>query len=146
MGEPPAAVAKPAASCPKDPSPMTFPTATIRIPQKAGDARPMHVELATTPDQTARGLMYRRSMAPDGGMLFDLRIRRPQAFWMRNTCIPLDMFFIDEDGLIVGILEQVPTLNDEERTVGCPSRYVLETNAGFARKQGIKPGQRVQLP
>jgi uncharacterized membrane protein (UPF0127 family) len=104
------------------------------------------VELANTPQETARGLMYRRSMPADHGMLFDLRVRKPQAFWMRNTCIPLDMFFIDDDGLIVGILEQVPVLNEDERSVGCPSRYVLEMNAGFARKHGIKAGQHVKLP
>ncbi len=85
-------------------------------------------------------------MPDDHGMLFDLHTRKVQGFWMRNTCIPLDMMFLDGDGTIVGILEQVPVLNEEERTVGCPSRYVLETNAGFARKHGIKAGQKVKLP
>ena len=125
---------------------MKMPIAQIHF--EGGDlaGKPLSVELATKPAETARGLMYRRSMAPDQGMLFDLGGRKVQAFWMRNTCIPLDMFFVDDDGLIVGILEQVPVLNEDARSVDCPSRYVLEMNAGFARKHGIKPGQRLKLP
>jgi hypothetical protein len=65
---------------------------------------------------------------------------------MHNTCLPLDMFFIDEDETIVGIVENVPVLNDEERKASCPSRYVLETNAGWARAHGVRPGQHVVLP
>lgn len=118
---------------------VSFPDARSALPS-------IEVELATTSAETARGLMYRRFLPDDHGMLFDLHTRKVQAFWMRNTCIPLDMMFVDEDGTIVGILEQVPVLNEEERTVGCPSRYVLETNAGFARKHGIKAGQKVKLP
>jgi len=62
---------------------------------------------------------------------------------MRNTCLPLDMLFVDEDGTIVGIVENVPVLNDSERAVACPSRYVLEVNAGFTRKHGLAPGQHI---
>jgi uncharacterized membrane protein (UPF0127 family) len=64
---------------------------------------------------------------------------------MHNTCIPLDLLFIDEDGLIVGIVESAPTLNDDSRGVGCPSRFVLEVNAGWSRRHGVRPGQRVRL-
>ncbi|HEX7602742.1 MAG TPA: DUF192 domain-containing protein, partial [Polyangiaceae bacterium] len=66
--------------------------------------------------------------------------------WMHNTCISLDMMFIDEDGTIVGILENVPTLNDEARTVGCPSRYVLEVNGGWSRRHGVSAGQKAVIP
>jgi len=106
----------------------------------------IQAELARTPAETTKGLMYRTTMPADQGMLFRLGERRLQAFWMRNTCLPLDMFFIDEDETIVGIVENVPVLNEEERKVSCPSRYVLETNAGWARSHGVRPGQHVVLP
>lgn len=134
-----------ASSCPVDPGAMTMKTARVSFPE-ASPATSIDVELASSPDETARGLMYRRTMPADHGMLFDLKSRKVQTFWMHNTCIPLDMLFVDEDGLVVGILEQVPVLNDDARTVGCPSRYVLETNAGYARKHGIKAGQKIKLP
>jgi uncharacterized membrane protein (UPF0127 family) len=95
---------------------------------------------------TARGLMYRKSLAEDRGMLFDLQVRDDHKFWMHNTCIPLDLLYIDEDGLVVGLVENAPTLNDEARGVGCPSLYVLEVNAGWARRRGVKAGQHVTIP
>jgi uncharacterized membrane protein (UPF0127 family) len=79
-------------------------------------------------------------------MLFDLTTREDHKFWMHNTCIPLDLMYVDDDGLIVGIVENAPTLNDEPRGVGCPSRYVIEVNAGWARRHGVKAGQSVRLP
>jgi uncharacterized membrane protein (UPF0127 family) len=103
-------------------------------------------ELVRSEHDTMRGLMYRRSMAPDHGMLFDLRVREDHKFWMHNTCIPLDLLYIDVDGLIVGIAENAPTLSDDTIGVGCPSRWVLEVNAGWTRRHGVKAGQRVELP
>jgi uncharacterized membrane protein (UPF0127 family) len=103
------------------------------------------VEIARAEEETSRGLMYRTSMAEDHGMIFAMD-RREHTFWMRNTCIPLDMMFIDRDGTIVGIEENVPTLNDKERTTGCISTHVLEVNAGWSRRHGVKPGQKVKLP
>jgi len=104
-------------------------------------------ELANTPAETERGLMFRTQMPEEQGMLFDLGTPHSEhSFWMRNTCIPLDMLFIDTDGLIVGILENVPTLNDAERTVGCPSAWVLEMNAGWGRRHGVRAGQTMKLP
>jgi uncharacterized membrane protein (UPF0127 family) len=93
-----------------------------------------------------RGLMYRKSMPADRGMLFDLRVRDDHKFWMHNTCIPLDLVYIDTDGLVVGIVENAPTMNDDSRGVGCSSRYVLEVNAGWTRKHGVKAGQHAKLP
>lgn len=104
------------------------------------------VEIARSHDETSRGLMYRTELGESAGMLFDMRERSVHTFWMRNTCIPLDMVFVDEDGTIVGIAESVPVLNDTPRTVGCPSRWVIETRAGACRKHGVRPGQRVKLP
>lgn len=116
---------------------MTFP--------ETGDAG-VEAELARTTRETMRGLMYRRSMPDDHGMLFWMRARDDHSFWMHNTCIPLDLVYIDDDGLVVGIVENAPTLNDESRGVGCPSVWVLEVNAGWTRRHGVRAGQRVTLP
>jgi uncharacterized membrane protein (UPF0127 family) len=89
--------------------------------------------------------MFRTSLAEDRGMLFQMSERSVHAFWMHNTCIPLDMLFIAADGVIEGILEQVPVLNDDPRAVPCPARYVLEVNAGFCRRHSVKAGMRVRI-
>jgi uncharacterized membrane protein (UPF0127 family) len=107
---------------------------------------PVKAELARADSERARGLMFRTSLAEDRGMLFQMGDRSVHAFWMHNTCIPLDIMFIDDDGTIVGIEENVPTLNDDERSVGCPSSWVLEVNAGWSRRHGVRPGQHVRLP
>jgi uncharacterized membrane protein (UPF0127 family) len=133
----------PAASCPPDPTGRPdLRVAKVRIPAAGAEVR---VEVAQRDEHRMRGLMYRTSMAPDQGMLFIFEQRQPLRFWMRNTCLPLDMLFIDQDGLIVGIEENVPTLNDNGYQVGCPGQYVLEVNAGWSRTHGVKPGQFVQI-
>jgi uncharacterized protein len=116
----------------------------VTFPEVGGVA--VDAELVRTEHDTMRGLMYRKSMGAEHGMLFDLTVRDDHKFWMHNTCIPLDLLYIDEDGLIAGIVENAPTMNDESRGVGCPSRWVLEVNAGWSRRHGVKAGQRVRLP
>ena len=114
------------------------------------DASPsvnISAELAITEDERARGLMYRTHLADGTGMLFVSKgPERIQRFWMHNTCIPLDMMFIDKDGYIAGILENVPPMNDKSRSIPCPVKYVLEVPSGWSRKNGIFSGQRVVLP
>lgn len=90
--------------------------------------------------------MFRMNMPEAHGMLFNLHVTKDHEFWMHNTCIPLDMMYIDENGRIVGILENVPVLNDEPRSIGCPSRWVLEVNAGWSRRHGVKAGDKIRLP
>ncbi len=132
-----------APACPSDPEPnASLPTALLRFP--AGPT--LTVELARTAHDTERGLMYRTSMGEDRGMLFYLTAREDHAFWMRNTCIPLDMLFVDELGTIVGILEDVPILNEEPRSVGRLSSYVLEVNGGWCRRHGVRAGQKLLFP
>lgn len=138
----------PAESCPIDPvfGGVTLEKAQVSFPQ-AQDAPVLEVELARSPRERQRGLMYRTHMAENAGMLFDFPGRpEVQSFWMRNTCIPLDMLFIEEDGFIAGIVENVPTLNEASRSVPCPVRYVLEVNAGWTRRHGVRAGQWVELP
>jgi uncharacterized membrane protein (UPF0127 family) len=116
----------------------------VAFPDASGTA--VDAELVRSEHDTMRGLMYRKTLGAERGMLFDLRIRDDHKFWMHNTCIPLDLLYIDEDGLLVGIVENAPTLDDESRGVGCPSRWVLEVNAGWSRRHGVKAGQHVSLP
>jgi uncharacterized membrane protein (UPF0127 family) len=142
-----AGVAPPAAGsrCPPDPlkSPPKLPRKAIAFPE-AGVS--VDAEIASTPDESERGLMFRTKMGEEQGMFFVLEDRREQIFWMHNTCIPLDMLFIDEDGTIVGVVENAPVLNDDPRSVACSSRFVLEVNAGWVRRHGVRPGQKVALP
>jgi uncharacterized protein len=146
-GEPPPAVAPgPAPGCPPDPEGggAKLPTVHVSFPDAGGAW--VDAELVRSEHDSMRGLMYRKSLGAERGMLFDLLIRDDHKFWMHNTCIPLDLLFVDEDGLLVGIVENAPTLNDESRGVGCPSRWVLEVNAGWSRRHGVKAGQHVLLP
>lgn len=124
---------------------MKLPTAEVALTDAPGAPR-VKVELATSEDQIRKGLMYRREMPEEAGMLFKLEGRTDHTFWMHNTCIPLDMMFVDDDGLIVGIVESAEPITDATRSVGCPSRYVLEVNAGYSRRHGVAPGQRLALP
>jgi uncharacterized membrane protein (UPF0127 family) len=143
---PPGVPAGPAPGCPADPEPsQPQPTMTqIKFPEAGGLV--VDSEFVRSEHDTSRGLMYRKSLESNRGMLFDLRRRDDHKFWMHNTCIPLDLLFIDEDGLVVGIVENASTLNDDPRGVDCPSRYVLEVNAGWTRAHGIRAGTTVTLP
>lgn len=142
--EPKAVPSGPNAACPKDPDPPTTPVLRpIEFPEAKAK---LEAEIARTEHEVTRGLMYRTSMPEDRGMLFRMPRREEQIFWMRNTCISLDMLFLDDDGTVVGILENVPTLNEEQRTVRKPSRFVLETNGGWCKAHGVKAGMKAKLP
>jgi uncharacterized membrane protein (UPF0127 family) len=122
-----------------------FPTGALTI-ESAGGPRKFHVELATTPAQLEQGLMFRQSMAPDAGMLFDFKTPSPVSMWMKNTYIPLDMLFIDAQGRILNIAERtVPHSLDPIAAAGA-ARAVLEVNGGTASRLGIRPGDRVVFP
>lgn len=140
---PPAPPPGPAPGCPADPERKPK---LARASVSVGPSAKVSAEIARTEADVTRGLMYRTSMGEEEGMLFRLDSRRVHAFWMHNTCIPLDMLFVDEDGTIVGVVENVPTLNDQERRVRCPSLYVLEVNAGWVRRHGVRPGQKLAIP
>lgn len=138
--------AQPALHCPADPvGPSDLARGYVVFPEAPGSPR-LSAELARSEPEKERGLMYRTKLPEAQGMLFSWGgAEQPRTFWMHNTCIPLDMMFIAGDGTIAGILEQVPTLNDEPRGVPCPAAYVLEVNAGWARSHGVKSGTRVHF-
>jgi len=89
--------------------------------------------------------MYRTELAEEQGMLFSFERAQVMRFWMRNTCLPLDMLFIDRAGFVVGIEENVPTMNDDTYGVRCLATHVLEVNAGWSRRHGVKPGETVKI-
>jgi uncharacterized membrane protein (UPF0127 family) len=100
------------------------------------------VEIADDDAERQHGLMFRTSM-PDGhGMLFIFPQARPQAFWMRNTYMPLDIIYIGEDGRIVSIVQGRP-FDESPLPSGVPAIGVLEIYAGKAAEQGIRVGDRV---
>ena len=118
---------------------------TLEIASKNG-VHTFAVELALTPDEQSRGLMYRRSLPEGQGMLFDFKRDQETSFWMKNTYIPLDMIFIRGDGRIHRIAENTEPLSERMVPSNGPIRAVLEVIAGTTRKLGIAPGDRVAHP
>ncbi|WP_322797366.1 DUF192 domain-containing protein [Tepidiforma sp.] len=111
-----------------------------------GEARAsVTVELATTPQQRAQGLMFRRALGENDGMLFIFPAESRGGFWMRNTYIPLDIAYIGADLTIVDIRRGTP-LDETILTPSTPYRYVLEVNAGWFEANGLGVGARVILP
>ncbi|MFH1130622.1 MAG: DUF192 domain-containing protein [Pseudomonadota bacterium] len=100
------------------------------------------VEIVSTPEERTTGLMYRKHLPADAGMLFLFDKEEVQSFWMKNTHIPLDMIFIDERKLVVGIVQNAEPQTTESRKVAAPSRYVLEVNAGFVETHRISVGAK----
>jgi uncharacterized protein len=101
------------------------------------------VEVARTPEQQERGLMERRALAPDAGMLFPFDPPRPASFWMRNTLIPLDLIFIRPDGRIARIAANAVPMSETQVAVEEPMTAVLELRGGRAAELGIREGDRV---
>lgn len=104
------------------------------------------IELALAPDQQSQGLMFRRELAADAGMLFFHQRERVASMWMRNTFVPLDMLFATADGKIVHIVERTVPQSLTTITAGKPVRAVLEVNAGTVRRLAIKSGDRLIHP
>ena len=110
----------------------------------AGGPRDFSVEVMRDDQQRARGLMFRRSLGADRGMLFDFKVEQPVMMWMKNTYIPLDMIFIARDGKIVNVAENTEPLSERTIPSGGPAWAVLEVNGGVAAKLGVKKGDRVE--
>ena len=107
----------------------------------------VRAEVASTTASRARGLMYRRSMPKNDGMLFVYAKARPLSFWMKNTYIPLDIAFIDADGVIRDIVQMKPlTTASHPSIVAVP--YALEMNEGWFARRSIAVGAKVvfELP
>lgn len=103
------------------------------------------VEIARTARERQRGLMFREHLGQNEGMLFLWERPEHLSFWMRNTYIPLDMIFIAPDKRVLGVVENAEPLTEERRSVSGISQYVLEVNAGFARRHDIVKGTPVRF-
>lgn len=115
----------------------------VTIETTEGHRHRFLVEVARSQRQLAVGLMFRRQLAGDAGMLFDFGVERPVSMWMKNTLLPLDMIFIRGDGRIANVAERtVPGSLQPHASMGAV-RGVLEVNGGTVDRLGIKVGDRV---
>jgi uncharacterized membrane protein (UPF0127 family) len=105
-------------------------------------AHPLKVEVADTPETSARGLMFREKMGKNDGMLFVFRELGYHSMWMMNTYIPLSVAFVDGEGRILNILDMEPRTQDTHTSAG-PARYAIETNKGWFAEKKIKAGDKV---
>jgi uncharacterized membrane protein (UPF0127 family) len=107
------------------------------------DKTRVRVEIADTESTRQRGLMFRKSLGPDEGMLFVFDAPGFYPFWMKNTLIPLDMLWLDREGRVVSIASAVPPCRADPcpsypPAAGTTALYVVEVNAGFAKQHGVK--------
>ncbi len=102
----------------------------------------IHAEVAATSESRAQGLMFRKSLGANHGMLFVFPEAGPQCMWMRNTYVPLSVAFIDQRGVILNIADMQPQTEDSHCAVA-PARYALEMSRGWFAAKGIKPGARI---
>ena len=120
-------------------------TVPVVVTSSAGEHL-FRAEVAASPEEQARGLMFREHMDPDEGMLFLFEPPRRVAFWMKNTLIPLDMIFADTAGRIVAIEANAEPHSLEPRGPDTTVRAVLEINGGMAERLGIAVGDRIRTP
>ena len=141
-----AAVALVLAGCNKDGTDQSVAPKTVAdfFPIKVGE-RTVRMQLAVLPAEQQLGLMFRRDLGPDDGMLFPYRTPQAMSFWMRNTPTPLDIGFFDADGVLREIYQMYP---HDETTVNSRSdrlKYALEMNQGWYRDSGVRPGAKLDL-
>ena len=128
-------------------APATHPESGLPIVPLAvshdGKAHDFRVEVARTAEEQARGLMFRRAMGADEGMLFPFDPPRQASFWMKNTLIPLTAAFVADDGAIVNLADMKP-LDESSHCSAKPVRYVLEMNQGWFEQRHLKAGAKLR--
>jgi uncharacterized membrane protein (UPF0127 family) len=115
-----------------------------RVQLEVGEHR-LQAYVARTDEERALGLMHRKEMDPDEGMLFLCEERAVQSFWMKDTPLPLSIAFLEEDGTILKIADLEPHTLDGESSEH-PVRYVLEVNQGWFAERGIAAGMQLAGP
>jgi uncharacterized membrane protein (UPF0127 family) len=118
---------------------------TLEIVTASG-VKTFQVEVMRTESERARGLMFRRYMPEDRGMLFDFKIEQPVMMWMKNTYLPLDMIFVSRAGKVVSIARDAEPMSETIIPSGGPAYAVLELNAGAAARIGLKAGDQLRHP
>lgn len=125
---------------------VVLPTDSVPLVAKtASGDRTFTIEIAQEPGERAIGLMHRKTMDDDHGMLFVFPEQQMVGFWMRDTPLPLDLIFIGQDGIVRDI-EQGEPLSETPIMPGEPVRFVLELKAGTAAKVGIRDGTELRHP
>ena len=114
--------------------------------ESGGKRHRFTVEFADNDERRTLGLMHRRQMAADAGMLFDFKRDGQVSMWMRNTVLPLDMLFVDRDGIVRKIHQRAVPFSETVISSDAPVRAVLELNGGTASRLGLKPGDRLDHP
>lgn len=125
-------------------SDATEQTQAIEIAGKDGRTYKFDIEIAVTPEEQARGLMFRKAMPENHGMMFVFGNEASRTFWMKNTLIPLDILFLDADGKIVKIHENAKPLDETQIPSGMPVFAAIELNGGTAARLGIVSGNIVR--
>ena len=105
----------------------------------------VRVEIARTDEDRERGLMFRRDLPEDRGMIFLFDSTAEHGFWMHNTLLSLDLIFLDEGRAVVGVVAGAAPKSDAVRTVKKPSRYVVEVSAGEAAAHAVGPGTQASF-
>lgn len=126
------------------PLPLSFPKGVLHVAQ--GERRYLlEVEVADTPLRRARGLMFRKRLGEDEGMVFLFPAPTTDGFWMKNTLIPLSIAFFDQDGTILRVLDMEPCRADPCPVYrpGVVYQGALEVNRGWFARRGLTPGARV---
>jgi uncharacterized membrane protein (UPF0127 family) len=103
------------------------------------------VEVADTAASREYGLMYRKHLDEDDGMIFVFKAPEHQTFWMKNTVIPLDMIFADSTGRIIGVVRNAEPFSEAIDAVDGDSQYVLEVNGGFCDRHSVKAGDSLRF-
>ncbi len=114
--------------------------------ESGGKKHKFTVEFADNDERRTVGLMYRRQMAVDAGMLFDFKRDAPVSMWMRNTLIPLDMLFADRAGVVRHIQERAVPHSEAIISSEEPVRAVVELNGGTVARLGLKVGDKLVHP
>ncbi len=114
------------------------------VVESGGKTHVVYVEVADTDKKREQGLMFRKELPEDRGMLFLFDEEGDHTFWMKNTLIPLDLIFVDSAGRVTGIVERARPLTLEPR-IGGPSRMVLEVAGGWVAARGVRPGDRLRV-
>jgi uncharacterized protein len=122
---------------------QTGPQPPLPIVRIGAGIHVIQAEVATTDEERAAGLMFRKELATNAGMLFLFEQPAVHCFWMRNTPLPLSIAFIAEDGRIVNIADMKPQ-TIESHCSAKPVRYALEMNQGWFARRGIKEGSKLQ--
>jgi len=131
--------------------------AALRVPPGAASAEltlpdgyRVKTELALTPEAQERGLMFRKSLAADRGMLFVFADPGEKSFWMKNTLIDLDMVFLDSGLKVLRVFHRVPRSREDQpesevARASAPASLVLELPAGASRAHRVKPGSKLKI-